>query len=134
MNEVIMFASGYVSLDRSERALYGNDLRLPLTQNRFNVIEPLALKLGELVTLDELIDATDPGVSHRHQRYMQSIRVQNYIAGLRATLDKFYSGLGSADDGALQNIHGQGYYLREHWQPVGLSTETDGDFDLNSST
>lgn len=91
------------------------------------VLDALATHLGEVVSIDELIDHTAPNLTSSPDRFMQRVRVGNYIRGLRYTFNQLLPQSGDVEHGVLQTEHGKGFWLAEYWHEVPpLANPTEG--------
>lgn len=118
----IPFASGLLTADLGHQLIYaerGGFQRL--TPQRLIVVDALTSHLGEIVSIDELIDLTAANITGEAERYMQRIRVGTYIGGLRKTFNQLIPGAGDIKQGVLQTEYGKGYWLAEYWHDLPVA-------------
>lgn len=93
----------------------GDQFERSVPNKQFSVLRPLAENVSETVSLDTLIDLTNPGLMLRSERFAQRVRVQRYITELRQTFDSVIAGLGHPETGIIQSDYGVGYYLSDYY-------------------
>jgi DNA-binding response OmpR family regulator len=121
---IIPFASGRLMVDTGHQLIIRREGGFRrIAPKRFAVLQLLADNVGEVVSLEELIDTTQPNLITGPDRFRQQQRVVQYIGGLRRSLDQLIPQAGDPERGVLQNEFSVGYWLAEYWRPSELSTE-----------
>jgi non-specific serine/threonine protein kinase len=101
-NEPTVFTCHRWEIDIAKRELRADGLAVPIGSRAFEIIETLVRSAGELVTKDDLIRRTWPGI------FVEDNTVRVHISAIRRALGN--------DRGMLKTVSGRGYQLLGDWK------------------
>jgi non-specific serine/threonine protein kinase len=112
-NEPNVFGCRGWEVNVAKRELRAHGLVVPIGSRAFEIIETLVRSAGELVTKDDLIKRTWPGI------FVEDNTVRVHISAIRRALGK--------DRGMLRTVSGRGYQLLGDWKTWQENTPPKAD-------